>query len=772
MRKRGKGKKGKDSRYFSYIVAFLILVLAFLVLLYFGFKGFTGESVLGSGYLNDCGKLYNTGYGYFLSGDLNFYGNGSCLRISAGNVTLDCQGKKITLRGSAGSLQEGASTIPRSGIFINGSNPNIKNCFINGDINSGYGIYLEGVEEGIFSNNTVNNSRTGIYGGYVKGLVFMLNKVIDNKEGLRFFNSIQIIVENNLIKNNSEYGAEVLNDINTGLLNNSFECNGQDVYSYSSSQLEVSSNSFSAEDCDGKFKGLVLESTNQSKTFYNLFIGKREAMSLINSFNNEIKWNQLINNTIGFSFDAKSKSNSLEANIMDNKFDMNISDIGLSENSLQNNDYINSLYLNGNNKYGHSPGLDRMSPEHFSVSAWIRRDFLPEGKSGIINLFGKGALFIYLDSSGRYHAFVNVSNGTSRLSNDLIIGKANDGNWHNIGLVYDNSSSTVNAYFDGKLNASFSFNNGAGGYGIAKMDDSLFIGVESKNRTASANNSFFKGFFDDVKIYNLSLSQDDFAQIANSGRMVNYSLPNQGLIAWYGFDREDRGLNNLGNFNSLSIKTYNPELVYAGNLEEEVVDVNLENLINGHFLYLSEGQELRVRYGNTHYYLFFAGLDESNNALFLANPVAEEIEVPFGTGTKIDLNDDFVYDLLFYFSEIKEEGTIGVFLKLISESISSQSRNRSFDNFGEIGEDGPDPDSDPEDIFNIELEEDEPLDLEKKNKIAEYVSIFVLGTIILAALIILTLIGYEIYRSRSGSGSGGNLPKKFPAYDASVKDSF
>ncbi|MDP3881394.1 MAG: right-handed parallel beta-helix repeat-containing protein [Nanoarchaeota archaeon] len=751
-------ERREDKRLINYIIAFFILIMALLAFWYFGLKDITGKSISeeGTGYLTSCASLSNSGYGYILSNDVDSGGSDGCFHILGENVVIDCGGRKIIMSGNG---QDSAG----GGIYIKGENVSIKNCFIQGNTNTGYGVYLDGAKRALLTNNFVNNTKVGIYGKATNDSNFIFNHISNSREAVILFDSSRAIFKDGFILQNSEYGMSLNNSRELTIINNSFDCNRRSIYSYSSSQLDINSNSLSVSSCNGEFEGIILDYTNQSRVLSNLITGQARALSLRNSFNNELASNQLINNSLGFILDLVSGGNTFQSNSLHNYFDLNVSSVSLGGNNFNNN-YLYSLSLQGQNKYGNNPELSRVSEESLSISVWTRKEHSSTGKEAILNLFGRGSFLIYQEGRNNYFVLINISNGTSNEFAHIPIGQFNDGNWHNLGVVYNKTNHSVQTYLDGILNSTFFFSAGNANYSLMKIDNSLFIGAEAKNRTYPVNNTLFGGLLDEIRIYNSSLNASEFNKIFTAGRIANSSFISQGLVAWYTFDKEQRGANNLGDFNTLSIRIYRNTLNEGEYLALSVVDVTVDDLTEGYSGYLLEGQELRVIYGNNNYYLLYVGM-ENNQALLFANPPGSEIKISLGESRKIDLNNDYVYDLILNFSELRNDSTIKIYVKLISEPFSIQMMpGESLYYAGDSGVGGARGES----PVNLTSGQNSSDSIVRKNQITEFISIFILIIIILAIIIVGVLIGYEIYRSTNGS----NLSKKFPSYDSHQKDSF
>ncbi len=101
--------------------------------------------------VNGCGELSEENEVYKLSSIILHFGSRNCLRITAGNVTLDCQNNSILT----------SSNSEVAGIYSEFPRTKIKNCVVEGF--RGYGIYVESSDGSMISGCSVEKNRVGVY---------------------------------------------------------------------------------------------------------------------------------------------------------------------------------------------------------------------------------------------------------------------------------------------------------------------------------------------------------------------------------------------------------------------------------------------------------------------------------------------------------------------------------------------------------------------------------------------------------------------------------
>ncbi len=164
-----------------------------------------------------------------------------------------------------------------------------------------------------------------------------------------------------------------------------------------------------------------------------------------------------------------------------------------------------ALVFSGSNNYVDTDFSDNLSAGDFSASAWIK---IPNGVSTSYVVAQSHAIspyasdwFFPFHSGGSIFWFRGVQLGT--------YSTINDGLWHHLMLVWDQSEANYSAYVDSKYIGISSTVSNYGGVGSVK------IGARGDLAT-----TFFTGSIDEVKIYNYALSQDQVKVDYNNGMAI------------------------------------------------------------------------------------------------------------------------------------------------------------------------------------------------------------------------------------------------------------
>ena len=203
--------------------------------------------------------------------------------------------------------------------------------------------------------------------------------------------------------------------------------------------------------------------------------------------------------------------------------------------------------LNGTGGHINVPHTNAMSLTTGSISMWLKvpdlsyRNTPDLGGMGILsrdslNFDGGGHLTLWLDSSGRVNArHQSTSQSYSMSSNSRVI---RENTWHH--LVYTFGNQRMRLFIDGRLVASNSNFNG----GIAGNTEPLILGASAvrsgdNESTPSQLRDFFKGEFDDVRLYQNELTLADIDDLYQAATYVCANCTGDRPIAHYQFEQEE-----------------------------------------------------------------------------------------------------------------------------------------------------------------------------------------------------------------------------------------
>jgi parallel beta-helix repeat protein len=184
--------------------------------------------------ISQCGTLNSSGT-YTLNQSITSIG--SCLNITASNVSIDCNGSSITYNtgGNSGMVGINASTTAYT-------NLSIKNCFITKSSaagTDGYGIYLNSTSNSVIFNNTIRtNGTANNYGIYIsinsvgnnitQNIIFSTGSTINNIGVYLSKGATNTTVSFNNISANgaaTDYGIYVIGNTTSYNNNNLFSYN-------------------------------------------------------------------------------------------------------------------------------------------------------------------------------------------------------------------------------------------------------------------------------------------------------------------------------------------------------------------------------------------------------------------------------------------------------------------------------------------------------------------------------------------------------------------
>ncbi len=156
-------------------------------------------------------------------------------------------------------------------------------------------------------------------------------------------------------------------------------------------------------------------------------------------------------------------------------------------------------------KVGKPNGLD-FAPGSFSVSAWVKPRMAGGRWQAIMEYdrssFNGNRFGLWIDFNGRFH--FRVGRNTWQTTRSL---KANT--WHLLTATFDGGTHRMRLYIDGVLDASAT---NVAGF-VAPVQSALTIGVRG-----SEDDEFLDGWLDDVRIYDVTLSEEDVLRLIGVNR--------------------------------------------------------------------------------------------------------------------------------------------------------------------------------------------------------------------------------------------------------------
>ncbi|WP_340818998.1 LamG-like jellyroll fold domain-containing protein [Methanolobus sp. WCC4] len=191
--------------------------------------------------------------------------------------------------------------------------------------------------------------------------------------------------------------------------------------------------------------------------------------------------------------------------------------------------------------------------EDFTFTGWLNKE--DAGVGGWAVVFSKGDTSSQLGSSSPYalfHSSNGVNSGVRIAGQNIVSNAETDFNeWYFVAVTKDGSE--LKFYINGELKDTKTT-----AVSIPRSDTKLLIGIDPPGVT-----EYFKGSMDDLRIYNIALSQSEISAIYQ-GASVPTSTPTStpttgttsvsknGLVAYYPFDGDARdysGNNNHGTNN-------------------------------------------------------------------------------------------------------------------------------------------------------------------------------------------------------------------------------
>ncbi|MBU0980904.1 MAG: right-handed parallel beta-helix repeat-containing protein, partial [Nanoarchaeota archaeon] len=243
----------------------------------------------------NCTVLDYPGF-YSLKNDILNEVKVTCMNITSGNVTLDCESHLIDGQGGAakyGIISDGNPTSPLSNVTI-------LNCRLD---DWGYGIYLKNTNYSLVNNTNATGNTFGLYLNYVDNTVFSyLNVSASTGDG---------VTSNNAYHNNHSYilsqssGSEGIvffgsdfNRIEDSIFSGHVGTSDYGIHlnTYSDNNVFIRNN------ISDNFKGIYFSTSNQNnnftgnRIFNNSMLGV-DSGTTVSTGNPSWFWNNLFNNT-------------------------------------------------------------------------------------------------------------------------------------------------------------------------------------------------------------------------------------------------------------------------------------------------------------------------------------------------------------------------------------------------------------------------------------------------------------------------------------------
>lgn len=227
-----------------------------------------------------------------------------------------------------------------------------------------------------------------------------------------------------------------------------------------------------------------------SKTFGNLWNGQLDDISIYNRKLNATEMKDLYNSTY-WKFDETSGTTANDSNGVNQPATL------INGASFVSGRVNNALYLDGVNDYASTGSILNPGTSNFTATAWVKLDGASSTAQYVLQQSGtNGRIWLYRDSTGVVGTYLGGTPllGTTNIPPDQ---------WVFIAVTYDGTTARV--YMNGNLenSAARTVTSEAGG---------LLIGV---SKTSS---NYWKGWIDDMHVYNRVLSSTDILDTYELGR--------------------------------------------------------------------------------------------------------------------------------------------------------------------------------------------------------------------------------------------------------------
>lgn len=417
--------------------------------------------------VDSCSNLTQEGETYILTSNLvgapnelpGFPDNDkACIKITASQITLDCNGKTITYNGDGATPTHGIS-------LLSVSNVTIKNCAA--ILNYTYGIRIENSQYNQILNTTVYNTTYGIY----------------------LISSSDNIITNNTVHNNT-YGFGAIGGFNNTFSKNFVYYNGDGFFLGGSTHTNTlsenliyntsrgihvsfsSKNNITLNEIYDNYWGIYLDNANENNFSNNKIYRNNKCFELYKSSNNLLTHNQIYDNIFyGIKLNEESNQNIILSNTI---YDALQTAIDITSS--------NDTEIKENNIYGSNFGiLLKFSNNHTIQTNSLNNNTVGLEMIGITNTTVSQNI-IY---SNEVSIVLIASNNNSILDNEIydnsdtaVISESSSNNFFSNNSVYNATEGFVLI----STNNSFFSNNSI--YNIADIAFSLYT---SSNNTLDKN---------------------------------------------------------------------------------------------------------------------------------------------------------------------------------------------------------------------------------------------------------------------------------------------
>nr|WP_319266067.1 LamG domain-containing protein [uncultured Draconibacterium sp.] len=161
----------------------------------------------------------------------------------------------------------------------------------------------------------------------------------------------------------------------------------------------------------------------------------------------------------------------------------------------------------------------------FSYSVWLKFSSVPTANKRILGNWDAsgGAYSVQLRySTSATECFVLIYDGSNGASVNITTADMTDGNWHNIVVTVDHTTTTLSVYADGSLEGSADYSTLNS---LASTGDMML----GKGKEDDSSSRFFNGYFDQFAIWDRALSSTDAATVATAIPYSSFTVQNIGI---------------------------------------------------------------------------------------------------------------------------------------------------------------------------------------------------------------------------------------------------